>query len=279
MWTRQTQWRQGTLLSAGSAVALRVVNEADADTRVLIAASHDCDIVTDNLSTEPTVEFVVGQVIDKVDGSYTRTKNARILHLEFETPDGKKAVAFSIKVRVEIQKADLADHAPDSRWTHASPMGITSLRWWLAARYLRSSFPDTFEARLTQSKVAERFDRLLSPLGDFIYGIFFLVDDGDGLNHASQDPHELRAVVVYDSGLVDEENLEKIERMVDALRTLFKRTFYDEATASWRKIELVSCNKASDEVFSFANSRIFKQWRLEHRSLSDDSQPLPIQSV
>lgn len=279
-WTRQTQWRQGALLSGRSAIALNLLREDEASSQVLIAISHDCDIAADNLNTEPNVEFIVGTIVDKIDGAYTRAKNSRLLHLEFETPDGIKAVEFAIRNRIEICKAALADHAPDVNWSHVSPKGVISLRWWLAARYFRSSFPDTFEARLRQKsvKLDEKIDKLISPHGEAIYGIFFLVDDGAGYNREDGEPHELIALLVYDSESGDDQ-IKAVEKAADAICNAFKAKLYDEESSAWKEIELVNCLAISDQNFSYADSRNFKQWRLEHRSLEDNAQPLPVQGA
>lgn len=265
-------------MSAQTAVALGLLSEDDAQSKILIAISHDCDIATDNLRVEPTVEFVVGNLIDRVDGAYTRARNARILHLEFETPDGKRAVAFAIRDRREVDKEALSDHPPETGWSHASTKGLTSLRWWLAARYFRSSFADTFESRLRQSKLDERIDKLLSPHGEYIHGIFFMVDDGEGNNRIEDEPHELRALVVYDDEAT-EEQVAAVKTASDAISAAFKGKFFDNGLRTWKKIELVTCEGISDEIFSFAALRVFKQWRLEFRSLGDDPQQLPIRSI
>lgn len=277
-WTRQTQWRQGSLLPAKSAIALKLVQEAESEHFVFIATSHDCDIANANLRIEPTVEFIRGEVVDKIDGSFTRAKNARILHLEFDTPTGKIAVEFNIRERFDVGKEALADYLPEDNWSHCSRMGLGSLRWWLAARYFRSSFPDSFEKHLVQTKLDERIDKLLSPLGDAVYGIFFLVDDGSGNNRSDDDTYELRAFVVYDSES-DEKQIVAIQKAAKDIDAAFRAKLQDSRSRHWGKIEMVSCGAVSDESFSYANSRIFKQWRLEHRSLDDESQELPVPSV
>lgn len=277
-WTRQTQWRQGSLLAGPSAIALGLLSEVESESRVLIAVSHDCDIATDNLRAEPTVEFIVGELIQKVDGSCTRAKNARLLHLEFETAGGKRAFAFSIRDRRDVDKTLLADHAPAAGWKHSSASGLISLRWWLAARYFRSSFPDTFEARLKQSRLDERIDKLISPYGDDVYGIFVLVDDGIGNNRNDDEEHKLTVLVVYDAGS-DDARVDEIKAAAAKITAAFTAKFYDGTSKTWKKIELISCDAISDEVFSFADVRTFRQWRLEHRSLEDDAQVLAIESA
>ena len=267
------------MLSARSACALGLVGEAESGHRVLIAVSHDCDIASENLIAEPAVEFIVGDLIDKVDGSFTRAKNARVLHLEFNTPDGKRAVALFIRRRVEVAKIELAAHEPEAGWTHASPKAITSLRWWLAARYFRSSFADTFESRLSQSNLSQKIDALLSPLGELVYGIFFLVDDGSGDNLEDAELHELRAVIVYDAENADNSQIDSIKDCADNVAAAFKSKLRDKMSGHWTKIELITCIAVSDEVFSFADSRLYKLWRLEFRSLEDNSQKLPVQGA
>lgn len=274
-WVRQTPWRQGSLLSGESAVALGLLQKDEADRRVLIAVSHDCDIANSNLHAEPTVEFVIGEIVEKIDGSYTRAKNARILHLAFETPKGKKAVSFSIRGRKDVDKTALSDHIPEMNWQHISPRGLDSLRWWLAARYFRSSFSDTFEARLKQSKLDQKIETHLSPHGEAVYGIYFLVDRGAVVQRADDDTHELLALIVYDAG-ADENQVTAIKLASSEIAAEFEKKFYDSHSKAWGKIELASCNAISDEAFSYSDSRLYKQWRLEYRSLEDNTQLLPL---
>lgn len=266
------------MLSAESAVALNLLSADGAKGKILIAASHDCDIANDNLIAEPTVEFLIGELIDKVDGSYTRAKNARTLHLEFETPEGRKAAAFTIRNRVEVQKEGLASHSPQKGWSHLSPKGVISLRWWLAARYFRSSFADTFETRLREAKLDEKIDKALSKHATNVHGIFFLVDDGECNNCSDEKSHELRAIVVYDSEAT-EEQIAAVKEATATITDAFKRRFFNKSSGEWKQIELVSCDAISDEVFSYAALLSFKQWRLEFRSLENDSQQLPLTSI
>lgn len=276
-WNRNTPWRQGSVLSAQDAIKLGLL-AGGSTSRICIVASHDCDIACERLIAEPTVEFLVGALIEKVDGAYTRAKNARTLHLEFQSPDGRKAASFSIRDRVEVDKTRLADFVPDLTWSHISPKALVSLRWWLAARYFRSSFPDSFETRLSRSKLNHKIDQLLTPLGETVHGIFFLVDDGADEGKADAEPHELRAVIVYDAS-ADETQIEAAEAAAKKIEGAFRAKLFDPATGVWRDIELVSCECVSDEVFSFAHMRAFKQWRLEFRSLDDDAQTLPVLNV
>jgi len=277
-WTRQTPWRQGSFLSQDGAIGLGLISPDEADKRTFVAISHDCDIANDNLDLEPTVEFLAGTFVAATNGAFTKAKNARLLHVELDSPLGKRAVSFAIRDRHHVAKGDLATYTPSDELSLASSKGVVTLRWWLAARYFRASFPDTFEDRLAQAKLDQKIDKALSPLGEAAYGIFFLVDDGSGDSCGEGDPHELRAVVVYDAEASPEE-VEAVKRAAENISAAFKTRLYDSARHVWKKIELVSCDAVSDEVFSFSDLRLFKQWRLEHRSLDNDGRTLPVSAT
>src|SRR5215467_11751242 len=76
-WSRDTKWRQGCMVRTCDCSLFKEVFE-DA---IALAISHDCDIANDNLDAEPYVEFVLGRIINEINGSYEFAKNPRILHL------------------------------------------------------------------------------------------------------------------------------------------------------------------------------------------------------
>jgi hypothetical protein len=274
-WQRDTLWRQGELLSNEDAISLGVVNSTSAERIILVAVSHNCDIVNDRLQVEPEVEFIVGTEIDALDGSYTRAKNARILHVEFNTPDGKKAVAFDIRRKVLIRKYDLVNYFPLQGCIASSPKYLQSLRWWLAGRYLRSSFPDFFDKSLTEKKVDEKIDKLLTPFNASVYGFFFLVEKVTDESSGNEELYELRALIVYDSENTEDEEIEKLEMAASNMAAVFEKAFLEKSSKKWKAIELVSCDVVSDNAFSYSDLYKYQQWRLEYRSL----EPEPPQSV
>jgi hypothetical protein len=281
-WTRNTKWRQGSILPPGAAaLALGLVGEDDNDEPIFIVASHDCDVACANLALEPEVEFVRGRVVASIVGELTKAKNVRLLHLEFNTAAGPKCVEFNTGLRIRVPKDRLADFSPAEDWELVSSKGQASFRWWLAARYFRSSFSDTFDARLSKSKIDRKIDQALSPCSKDVYGIFFLVDDGAESSLPENISHVLRSVIVYASETISDEDITKIKAAAEKIERAFKKEFYDSVTHVWSGIELMSCDVVSDEVFSWANARVFKQWRLEFRSFADDNldHPLPIGSV
>ncbi len=55
-WSRNTTWRQSSVLAQKDFQAVGLTDIPDAD--LAIAISHDCDIANDNLDVEPAVEFI-----------------------------------------------------------------------------------------------------------------------------------------------------------------------------------------------------------------------------
>ena len=89
-WARDTPWRQGHILPE-AAVAHFQLRSVDGPAELLcIVVSHDCDLAS-GIDHEPNLEVIVGCRIAKAVGTYTQSKNARRLHLEFQY--GKTTIA------------------------------------------------------------------------------------------------------------------------------------------------------------------------------------------
>jgi hypothetical protein len=76
-WSRDTKWRQGSILDEACANALQLLVS---DRTIYIAITHDCDIAHENLEIEPEIEFVRATRIDRIDGNFSNAKNSRTLH-------------------------------------------------------------------------------------------------------------------------------------------------------------------------------------------------------
>jgi len=174
-WSRATPWRQGHLLGAEAVEALALLHPTAPERTVVIVVSHDCDLAQAPAG-EPMVELVVGQFIDKLDGNFTHAKVPRRLHIGFEG-EAPCLAEFEATAKVSIPKERLADFTPREE-THLSPDNASIFQMWLASRYRRSAFPDEFERRLKDEKLAEKIAKVLKPHGELISGIFFDVDEG-----------------------------------------------------------------------------------------------------
>ncbi len=151
-------WRQGDLLVPDDAVALGVIGTVQRDTHRVLVISHSCDIAS-AADTEPKVELLIGTIVPETAATSQNGHSIRTLHLG---ADGQGAIEwgqYGIAQRCEVSKADLLQHEP---WTERCYTGEQRalLRRWLAQRYARCEFPDTFINWLRESGVGSRFEKL-----------------------------------------------------------------------------------------------------------------------
>jgi hypothetical protein len=268
-WRRETPWRQGHVLT-DETVDKFGLRDAQAPEALVVVISHDCDLAG-SPDKEPQVELIVGRQIEKANGSFTHAKNARLLHIEFTTPEGGRFVELAATKKVLVAKSDFADHEPRPEF-QLDPAGQSILQRWLAARYQRAAFPDEFDKRLNESGAGARLAKILKPAGKHIRAIFFDVDDGYEVQHdGSTDTYELRIILLHTSQPRGQESEAAALKAQEQIEAAFNELFFKE-NSSWRDIELVECMVMSDEAVSYAQVILLKQWRLEHLSLREEPQ-------
>ena len=82
-WSRNTSWRQGSVLAQKDFQAVGLTDAPNAD--LAVAISHDCDIANDNLEAEPAVEFIFARILEQTERKlYAYGKIRRTLHLQYE---------------------------------------------------------------------------------------------------------------------------------------------------------------------------------------------------
>ncbi len=111
MLARNTDWRQGNLLTCEAAATLGLVGATDQGRRVIVI-THDCDLPHDS---ELCVEVIVAELVvkdPKPDPQLSYAKNPRRLHLAYEATD---AVPLILELRHgdrrSVPKGDFAERA------------------------------------------------------------------------------------------------------------------------------------------------------------------------
>ena len=195
-WDRRTPWRQGHVLTAETVAALQLVPGEEATHHLVVIVSHDCDLAQDP-SSEPIVEVIVGHRVNSLDGNFTHGKNPRRLHIAAVDSGAAICIELMATARRPIRKQDLAGHLP-SATVLLDPASRNVLQHWLAARYRRSAFPDSFDSYLIETGVARRMAKILEPLGNHIIAVFFDVDEGVEREHQNaDDPFTLSIDLLY----------------------------------------------------------------------------------
>lgn len=261
-WQRDTEWRQGCVLSNEALNAFECCSIDRTDDTVAIVISHDCDLANDNMALEPDAEIILGQLLDKVDGNNTHAKTPRKLHLTFDSPEGRKNIELAATQKTTYPKNKLCNFNP--RPWYLNEQDTATLQRWLAARYRRSAFPDPFNSILKQRSLDRRIARILEPLGHSISAVFFDLTGGEDL-------YELVIYLLYDTSQTPEQSEADAESAAKYIVEAFEQRLFDEQNG-WQEIELVDCSPIADEAITYRQSTLLQQWRCEHLSLRTDPQ-------
>lgn len=273
-WDRRTPWRQGHILAAETIEALRLVSNADKNLAIVIVVSHDCDLAQAP-KVEPLVEVIIGRRIDWADGNFTHGKNPRRLHLPATEQGDPIYVELTATARQSIPKERLVDRMPSAEIV-IGPTVRNTLQFWLAARYRRSAFPDTFDSRLLETGIGRRMAKILEPLGNHIVAVFFEVDEGVEREHQdTNDPFMLSIDLLYSTDADPQVAEAAANAAAQAITKAFRERCFDAKTSQWREFELIGCVPISDEALTYAMSLKLKRWNADYISLRTD----PVQPI
>lgn len=281
-WSRSTPWRQGYIVDSETLAQLGItISGDDQEQLIAVVATHDCDLA--QLATgEPEVELIFGKILaDKLDGNYTHCKTARRLHLGLTGTDKHLRCEFDASSRIRVCK----EHEDPSKAFVSYEPGRVALmngqersifQRWLAARYRRSSFPDEFDRRLRDTKVAERLAKLFKDSGSHIPAVFFDVDQGVEKNRVgSTDLYEISISVLYKTDEDPEAAEAAALATAKAIEELFQNRCRTGKGQSWEWIELVEIDVISDEALTYRQSLNLTRWQADYVSLrSDPEQPI-----
>jgi hypothetical protein len=263
-WNRDTPWRQGLLLDSNAIGNLELAHPASPDQTLVVVASHDCDLAQAP-EGEPIVEVVVGRFLTDKDGNCTHAKNARKLHIEFAGATNFWA-EFEATSKVPIDKLRLNDFAP-RKDAVMLPENLAVFQMWLASRYRRSAFPDEFEHRLKDTKLAEKITKIVKPHGELIVGVFFEVDGGIEVARNGADDTYTLDITIMHAAEPDFNAAEQVATVaVKDIELAFKQKLF-QPTKKWQHIELRFCEAVSETVLTYQAFKQMKRWRLEHISL------------
>lgn len=270
MLTRDTDWRQGDLLTQETAAKLTALNSTVGEAHRVVVITHDCDLPNDS---ETSVEVIVADVVSAPNAQFSYAKNPRKLHLGYEITGGQ-AVVVELRhaERRIVPKGEFEKHA--ARDGHASlPIdGKRALKQWLAARYGRPAFPNAFESRLRKAvskknSVERQIGKILEPEAKHLVGLFFDLGEQRSAEAPAGEPYALSISVVYDATEGGPQARQSAEMIAGQLRELFEQAYGKPDTAT--DIALDACEAVADTSITLADLRRVDQWRLEYIGLND----------
>ena len=252
-WSRNTTWRQGSVLSQQNFESVGLSDVLDAN--LAIAISHDCDIANDNLNAEPAVEFVSARIVEKRNGNYTYGKNPRTLHLDYKRNKQTIWIELIASRKIVVKKELLTTVQPDLTYRL---IDRRILQNWLAVRYRRLALPNSLVERLRGvSAYIEKHGKKNSA------GILSFRLSYDPKNELPpEEPYELWLSIVY---ILDEpEYATAAEDIARGLRTEF--TLLLEKTKDSGDVDLRRCEAVSETEFTLRDMRDTVEYNLEYLS-------------
>lgn len=272
MLARDTDWRQGDLLTCETAAALGLAGADEQGHRVIVI-THDCDLPHDS---ELLVEVIVADLVvkePKPDPQFSYAKNPRRLHLTYE---GTEAAPLILELRhadrCSVPKGDFVERAVKDHSFKLPVDAKRTLKQWLAARYGRPAFPNAFEERLRKLSgkrtVEQLIAKILEPEAKYLVGLFFDLGEQRGAEAGEGEPYALSVSVVYDATEGAGNARFSAERVAGRLRELFEKAYGKPGDAT--EIALDQCEAVADTHLSLSDLRRVDQWRLEYISLRDD---------
>ncbi len=264
-----TQLRQGCVLINKDAGELGLIGYQETDKKVVVI-SHDCDLANKD---EKFIEVIVARVLQHSVNIYENAQNPRQLHLKyFKKVDNKEQYLGLTQVdkqQVDKNKFDAIINNIDSNMV-LEDKEKRILKQWLAARYGRPAFPNSFENRLRKKNGKENVKNLiaktLKPNSKYLVGLFFDLEE-DRFNELTDVPYNLSIFVVYDATDGGENARKAADTIADDIKELFHQAYGKPGTAT--EIALEKCTAIADTYFSLADLRRMDQWSLEYISLSE----------
>lgn len=142
-------WRQCSIFNKASSPILydQIPSNHQSESYYYLILSHLCSLLNGNLELEPTLEYIVCENIDSIDGNNTYGKNPRVLDLEINELNKLKIRALQ-RSRGFINKVSIQKEKP----LVSSISNEQSVTRWMANRYITTALPDEFESRISKQK-------------------------------------------------------------------------------------------------------------------------------
>lgn len=254
-------WRQCSIFNSMSSPKL--YNSLPAHhkftTAFYMVLSHPCSLLNANLESEPTLEYVVCQPIDKINGNSTFGKNPRVLHIDI---DGNN-LEVKQKDRGFICKSLIDEEAPA---IPALPIAKESLiTRWMANRYITTALPDQFEERLgkQKDKLSRAFNNEVGKACKSVY-----INLNEFILDLSQ-TEDYKCILVF---MLNAEDYEAYFDEEDNGKTLFN-DFLKRISVIFSNVEGITLTKAmfvSEKSFTVhqMESGQLKRWQFDYISIA-----------
>lgn len=257
---KEAGWRQGSALSPDHVALLQgsesLPKNYDPTTTLFIVLSHDCDVTNDSFYIEPFVELLIATVRpDKGEGNLYHGKNPRNYHLFLEV-DLEVCYECSVHNRFRADRRVLLGYTPDAYRTLDKNL-LTRVRQWIARRYTRDAFPDSFNERTREAqKFVEKKQKEISQL---VVGIYLFLTDEELKDHEAYE-------ITITGTMLDDDYTDLTKR------TLANQYLLDLANAFGKHtgINVGETFLVSEDELTVGDTRDLKRWDTDSLSLRLD---------
>ena len=246
---KENGWRQGSILSkhlVDTLVDKKVL--VSPCNGVWIVISHDCDVTNESLTLEPNVELLFARSLEpnEIDGNRMWGKNSRVIQFKSDSLLSI-AVAFECdcQERVLIKREWLLGRKPPT-YDLESEIKLLIANW-LAKRYRRASFADSFNERTRGA--TNKIRRKAKKVAELITGIYLLVVDDELPPETDYD-----IIVIATMRNQDYENIDNQEAAVAFLGEIESR--FSESDG----INVVHAELRSEAELSLAEFLKLRRW-------------------
>jgi hypothetical protein len=240
----QVRLKQGDIIEIASALLpstpLPKLEKSRQETLVIVV-SHDCDIYA-SAQTEPFIEVIPIELIEKLDPRMTHTKNPRTLCLEAHIRSGNtsRPIKMDAPSKASILKASIWDR------NFSSPLFLDAeylgeLVDWLSARYRRAALPSEFDRRF--KTVREAFWKLVQNYNHDMLAILFIFDEGQEKKECAKgEPYTISITIVFQKGKTESD----FDLLIEKIYALFESNYNDQSSENAPKIEIRQCLAISE---------------------------------
>lgn len=249
-------WRQGSVLPAALFGGLDnspkgLVTDRD----LLIVISHDCDVTHHSFAAEPNFEIATARAISSTDGNRMWGKSPRKYQFAFEANGHSKYFEICKNEIFREPRSKLSNYDP-CNINSLDPECVRSIVRWVAKRYIRASFPDTFNDRVRAA--IPGIKKSLRNEGGLFKGIYICTTN-----------EELGIDVQYEAiiwGVMSDEEYEDADKRKDATELLGE---IEASIADCDGVTVENAEVRAENQVTISDLNYFKRWDFDDLSLRD----------
>lgn len=165
-----SSWRQWSCIDGVSAIEkISDINDhhkqilSENESCFLIVTLYDCAIINGSFDKEPWLSYVIVKPIAKIDKSCAFARNDRVLHLSLTVDDAELPYEVTAASFGLCHRRALLSITPAANVFVKDGTDRVLLKW-IQRRTAQSTFPDTFNARISKKskqlgKIFDKYDK------------------------------------------------------------------------------------------------------------------------